>query len=79
MMPQAQARLTMVLNLITAELEQFEADWKEKKLPKLQARAHYLWRKGQKAECRDAWQWELAHCKVGGGCPVSGGSKLAQV
>ena len=61
---QAQARLTGVIELVTENLERYEAEWRAKKLPKLQARAHSLWRQGQQEGRTDDWEWHLEHCRV---------------
>ena len=63
-MLQAQARLIGVVELITQELERYEAEWQAKKLPKCQAHAHSLWKRGQHNERREEWQGRLDACKV---------------
>ena len=61
---QAQARLTQAMELVTKELVRFEAEWRDKALQKLQARAHRLWRKGQKPSTTEAWRFDLNHATV---------------
>ena len=61
---QARAQLTEVIELVTKELENYEAKWQATKLPKLQARSHRLWRKGQDEGHRGDWQWNLDRCKA---------------
>ena len=52
------------MELVTKELQRFQEEWQAKKLPKLQAKAHKLWRKGQRASSREDWQWMLDKCKA---------------
>ncbi|KAK9804987.1 hypothetical protein WJX73_008355 [Symbiochloris irregularis] len=61
--PEAQARLAEAMELVTKELQRFEAEWCAKKLPKLQAKAHQLWHKGQRASRIEEWEWTLNKCK----------------
>lgn len=54
------------MSLVTSELDSYEAQWREAKLPKLQAQVYRIWAKGQQALVREDWRFTLERCQVRG-------------